>query len=101
MTASKATPLPVAPPPTTRMSSGFSAVAAIRADSWTALGGTTALRSLILWRTAAMEAGPLPRSLAEYDGWMRNTPLAAVATVTAAATPSRRRRMAVAINSRV
>lgn len=99
MTASKATPLPVAPPPTTRMSSGFSAVAAIRADSWTALGGTTALRSLILWRTAAMEAGPLPRSLVEYDGWMRNAPLAAVAT--AAAAPSRRRLMAVAINSGV
>lgn len=97
VTASRATPHPVAPPPTTRTSSGLAEVAPTRADSWTALGGTTPSGSWTFCRTAARaEPLPPPRSPEESDGgWRRSAPLHTVAT--AAAAPKRRRRVAVAM----
>lgn len=95
VTASSATPHPVAPPPTTRTSSGLTELVPIKADSWTARGGTTASRSWIFCRTAA-NAEPPPRSLTERDGGCKSkAPLHAVAM--AAAVPRRRRRVVAAM----
>lgn len=89
--ASSATPQPVAPPPTTRMSRGLTALEPISADSCTALEGTTPLESAIFRRTASSE-GP-PRSLEEIGGSRRVTP-AESATATATV-PIRLRRVEV------
>ena len=102
VTASRATPLPVAPPPITRTSSGLAELAPIRADSWTFLGGTAAVGSAIFCRTAAMaEPPPPPRSLEENAGWLnRSAPPDVAAIAAAAAAPSRRRRVALAMRRR-
>lgn len=77
MTASRATPLPVAPPPMTRMSRGSEAVEAIRADCCAALEGTTALGSeTVLRRASREEEGAAPLSL-EATGGARRVPAAA------------------------
>ena len=96
--ASRATPHPVAPPPITRMSRGLTGLEPIRADSCTALDGTTAKGSPILLRIESKAGGPPPRSLAETEGSrsVRYPPPVATANVTAVA-PSRRSRMEVAM----
>lgn len=86
VTASRATPQPVAPPPTTRRSRGLAAVEPIKADSWTARDGTTQFGSLIR-RLSVSSAGPSPRSLEDRDGCSRTElppAAAAMATVTPA-----------------
>lgn len=93
VTASRATPLPVAPPPITRTSSGLTELEPISAASCTALDGTAAFRSLILCRIAE-SWDPPPRSLADSEGWYRRT--APPDTPATAAAHSRRLRRAVA-----
>lgn len=98
VTASRATPQPVAPPPITRMSRGSAELAPARAALWTARGGTAALGSLILRRMNS-RAGPPPLSLLEADGVREVYTVAEAVAVAVAMAARRRRRMPVAILS--
>jgi len=90
VTASRATPEPVAPPPITRTSRGLVAPAPISADRWTSLDGTAANGSWIFSRTAARCDPP---SLTDTGGERRMEPPYAVATAAPTAVPSRLRRV--------
>ena len=94
VTASSATPEPVAPPPITSMSSGLAELAPISAEAWVARDGTTTLGSVILCRIADMCAPASPRSLAENVGPKSRIPPPAAAAIAAA--PIRRLRRALA-----
>ena len=93
VTASSATPEPVAPPPMTSMSRGFAALAPVSADRWTSLAGTTAKGSWIFSRTAARCDPPTLWSLAETGVETRMAPPYAVAMAAPTAAPSRLRRV--------
>jgi len=93
VTASSATPEPVAPPPMTRTSRGLVAPAPISAERWTSLDGTVANGSWIFSRTAARYDPPAPLSLTETGGERRMEPPYAVATAAPTAAPSRLRRV--------
>lgn len=93
MTASRATPEPVAPPPMTRTSRGLVAPAPISADRCTSLDGTAANGSWIFSRTVAMYDPPAPWSLTETGGERRMEEPYAVATAAPMAVPIRLRRV--------
>lgn len=87
MTASSATPHPVAPPPTTRISRGLSGVDPTREEMWARLGGTTPFEvAIFVW----IEGSTLLLSFEEIV--TVNVVVAAAAA--AAMAPIRRRRRA-------